>query len=180
MSETYTASLLLLHMFVPIASGKPVAIGRVSHKYVSSDASRLSVIDSQHTPAVPSWPHALAEASGLSCIGLDTRRPYAVCRLQTLVNYALKAERELWGLLDGPWDGPSYADHRRTWSSQVGPCCDGLRSQRQCRQLLSQRAQDGWSTCMELGGWQHRSEAASSIQAPSGACALKCRQKTPL
>ena len=50
-----------------------------------------------------------------------TKRPRAVCRLQTLVNYALKAERELWGLLDGPWDGPSYADHRRTWSSQVRP-----------------------------------------------------------
>ena len=42
------------------------------------------------------------------------------CRLQTLINYALKAERDLWGLLDGPWDGPDYADHRRTWSTQAG------------------------------------------------------------
>lgn len=41
------------------------------------------------------------------------------CRLQTLVNYALKAERDLWGMLDGPWDGPDYANHRRAWSSQV-------------------------------------------------------------
>lgn len=43
-----------------------------------------------------------------------------LCRLQTLVNYALKAERELWGMLDGPWDGTDYANHRRAWSSQVG------------------------------------------------------------
>lgn len=42
------------------------------------------------------------------------------CRLQTLINYALKAERDLWGLLDGPWDGADYADHRRTWSTQAG------------------------------------------------------------
>lgn len=41
------------------------------------------------------------------------------CRLQTLVNYALKAERDLWGVLDGPWDGPDYANHRRAWSLQV-------------------------------------------------------------
>ena len=40
-------------------------------------------------------------------------------RLQTLVNYALKAERDLWGVLDGPWDGPDYANYRRSWSSQV-------------------------------------------------------------
>ena len=45
--------------------------------------------------------------------------PYGCCRLQTLINYALKAERDLWGLLDGPWDGPNYADHRRTWSTQA-------------------------------------------------------------
>ncbi|BDA48817.1 probable pH-interacting protein at C-terminar half [Coccomyxa sp. Obi] len=45
--------------------------------------------------------------------------PELQSKLQTLVNYALKAERDLWGVLDGPWDGPEYANHRRAWSSQV-------------------------------------------------------------
>ena len=48
-----------------------------------------------------------------------------LCRLQTLINYALKAERDLWGLLDGPWDGPGYADHRRTWSTQASHLSGG-------------------------------------------------------
>ena len=44
------------------------------------------------------------------------------------MNYALKAERDLWGALDGPWDGPDYANHRRNWSAQVicGDCAAEL------------------------------------------------------
>lgn len=61
-----------------------------------------------------SCPAALSDGHGLCWSVYDL-----ACRLQTLVNYALKAERDLWGVLDGPWDGPDYANHRRAWSSQV-------------------------------------------------------------
>jgi hypothetical protein len=50
-------------------------------------------------------------------------------RLQTLVSYALKAERELWGLCDGPWDGAEHATHRRAWAAAVrcSPLCSPLK-----------------------------------------------------
>ena len=35
------------------------------------------------------------------------------------MNYALKAERELWGACDGPWDGAQHSAHRRTWAATV-------------------------------------------------------------
>ena len=36
-----------------------------------------------------------------------------------MVNYCLKVERELWGLLGGPWDGPNPGAYRSQWGQQV-------------------------------------------------------------
>ena len=68
------------------------------------------------------WLAHAAESDPISLKDKDFIGRYVVlCRLQTLVNYALKAERELWGLLDGPWDCADHAAHRRAWSSQASP-----------------------------------------------------------
>ncbi len=75
------------------------------------------------------------------------------CRLQTLVNYALKAERDLWGVLDGPWDGPDYANHRRAWSSQVCFHCGNSMQRRTTLglQIISEKSKffisSGCSSC---------------------------------
>lgn len=39
------------------------------------------------------------------------------------MNHVLKVEREIWGLLDGPWDGLECNTHRRAWASKVKLCC---------------------------------------------------------
>ena len=44
---------------------------------------------------------------------------HACCRYTILSHLAMKLERDLWGLLDGPWDGPEAAAFRRSWSQQV-------------------------------------------------------------
>ena len=46
-------------------------------------------------------------------------RGCAWCRLGSVVNYCLKVERELWGLLGGPWDGPNPGAYRSHWGQQV-------------------------------------------------------------
>ena len=41
------------------------------------------------------------------------------CRLAGLANWLIKAERELWGLLDGPWAGLQGNNQRVVWGQQV-------------------------------------------------------------
>ena len=43
----------------------------------------------------------------------------SACRLPNLANYLIKAERELWGLLEGPWAGVDGNAFRRSWGQQV-------------------------------------------------------------
>ena len=51
----------------------------------------------------------------------------SACRLPNLANYLIKAERELWGLLEGPWAGVDGNAYRRSWGQQVLPLhVDGL------------------------------------------------------
>jgi hypothetical protein len=63
----------------------------------------------------------ISEGYGLKlCMTLSDAKMYA-CRLTTLINHALKLERDIWGLLGGPWDGVDCVTHRRTWAAQVLP-----------------------------------------------------------
>ena len=41
------------------------------------------------------------------------------CRLGSVVNYCLKVERELWGLLGSPWEGPNPGAYRAQWGLLV-------------------------------------------------------------
>ena len=50
----------------------------------------------------------------------------ACCRYTILSHLAMKLERDLWGLLDGPWDGPDAVAFRRSWAEQVRPLCKPL------------------------------------------------------
>ena len=43
-----------------------------------------------------------------------------LCRLMTLANYAMKLEREVWGVLDGPWGSDTWMAWRRDWAQKVG------------------------------------------------------------
>jgi len=61
----------------------------------------------------------LGQRAAHAILACHSQMAPVIRRLQTIINYALKAERDLWGLLDGPWDGPDYANHRRSWSSQA-------------------------------------------------------------
>ena len=42
-----------------------------------------------------------------------------LCRLAGLANWLIKAERELWGLLEGPWAGLQGNNQRVIWGQQV-------------------------------------------------------------
>ena len=37
----------------------------------------------------------------------------------TLANYAMKLEREVWGVLEGPWGGDTWMGFRRDWAQKV-------------------------------------------------------------
>ena len=37
----------------------------------------------------------------------------------TLANYAMKLEREVWGVLEGPWGGDTWMGWRRNWAQKV-------------------------------------------------------------
>ena len=37
----------------------------------------------------------------------------------TLANYAMKLEREVWGVLEGPWGGDTWMGWRRDWAQKV-------------------------------------------------------------
>lgn len=39
----------------------------------------------------------------------------------TLANYAMKLEREVWGVLEGPWGGDTWMGWRRDWAQKVSP-----------------------------------------------------------
>lgn len=40
-------------------------------------------------------------------------------RLMTLANYAMKLEREVWGVLEGPWGSDTWMGWRRDWAQKV-------------------------------------------------------------
>ncbi|KAL3131285.1 hypothetical protein ABBQ38_000578 [Trebouxia sp. C0009 RCD-2024] len=40
-------------------------------------------------------------------------------KLMTLANYAMKLEREVWGVLEGPWGSDSWMGWRRDWAQKV-------------------------------------------------------------
>ena len=37
----------------------------------------------------------------------------------TLANYAMKLEREVWGVLEGPWGSDTWMGWRRDWAQRV-------------------------------------------------------------
>lgn len=37
----------------------------------------------------------------------------------TVANYAMKLEREVWGILDGPWGSDTWMGWRRDWAQRV-------------------------------------------------------------
>lgn len=44
----------------------------------------------------------------------------------TLANYAMKLEREVWGVLEGPWGSDSWMGWRRDWAQKVLPLFPSL------------------------------------------------------
>ncbi len=40
-------------------------------------------------------------------------------RLMTAANYAMKLEREVWGVLDGPWGSDTWMGWRRDWAQKA-------------------------------------------------------------
>ena len=42
-----------------------------------------------------------------------------LCRLMTIANYAMKLEREVWGVLEGPWGSDTWMSWRRDWAQRV-------------------------------------------------------------
>lgn len=59
--------------------------------------------------------------------GLPEAAAATAGKLQSAVNYALRAERELHALAGGAWDGPGSSQHRTAWASRVRPrpCAPG-------------------------------------------------------
>ena len=49
----------------------------------------------------------------------NSGRRVMVCRLMTVANYAMKLEREVWGILDGPWGSDTWMGWRRDWAQRV-------------------------------------------------------------
>ena len=37
----------------------------------------------------------------------------------TIANYAMKLEREVWGVLEGPWGSDTWMSWRRDWAQRV-------------------------------------------------------------
>lgn len=100
-------SWLMLHMLhVSACSG----CGRIKGLRGNACRTRLCA-----TP-----PGALSPTGVQVCAFLASQSLHAYdCRLPSLANYLIKTERELWGLLEGPWAGLEGSAHRRSWGQQV-------------------------------------------------------------